>query len=243
MPVLFVHGAWHGAWCWEPALTLLAGRGVQAGAVDLPGHGDDTGPLGDLHGDAEAVAAALDKFDVPGLLVGHSYGGIVVTEAGTHPAVAELLYIAAFNLDAGESAMSAATSLSDALDVDHAGRPDALASLQVDDAGVSTVEPGGARVLFYNDCTDDVADWAVARLGSHPMSTMRQTPAAVAWRQRPSKYAVCTRDNVVHPAIQRALAARVDHTVEWDTSHSPFLSRPELVADEVVAIVRRLSST
>src|SRR5271165_2895827 len=62
-PVLLVHGAWHGGWCWGPVQTALAGRGVRAVAVDLPGHGDDHGALGDLHGDAARVRAALDTFD------------------------------------------------------------------------------------------------------------------------------------------------------------------------------------
>ncbi len=230
-PVLLVHGAWHGAWCWEPVVDRLTARDVPVHAIDLPGHGRDAGVLTDLHGDAERVRRTLDGWDEPVVLVGHSYGGVVITEAGVHPCVTDLVYLASFNLDQGESALSAAESASASADLDHADRPDAFSYIHVGDDGMSTVDPEGARLLFYNDCTDDDADWAVARLGPHPMANLEQTPAAVAWRQRSSTYAVCTLDNIVHPGLQRILAGRADRVVEWPTGHSPFLSRPDLVAD------------
>jgi len=230
-PVVLVHGAWHGAWCWEPVVADLSARGVDAVAVELPGHGADPGPLTDLHGDAARVRAVLDDFDSPVVLVGHSYGGVVITEAGEHPNAAHLVYIASFNLDDGESAMSAAATESAAAGVDHSGRPDALSYVRTADDGATTIDPDGARILFYNDCTPEVADWAVARLGPQPMATLSQSPAAVAWKGRPSTYALCTEDNIVHPELQRVLARRATHVVEWPTGHSPFLSRPDLVAD------------
>jgi pimeloyl-ACP methyl ester carboxylesterase len=235
-PVLLVHGAWHGAWCWEQVIAGLAGRDILGVAVDLPGHGADSGVLSDLHGDAERVRHALDGFTEPVILVGHSYGGVVITEAGTHPNTSHLVYIASFNLDDGESAMSAAVSESATLD--HADRPDVLGHVHVTPDGSSTVDDEGARMLFYNDCPDDIADWAVARLGPQRIETLSQAPRAVAWRQRPSTYAVCTADNIVHPGLQRALARRADNTVEWPTGHSPFLSRPELVVDLLAQVAQ-----
>ena len=217
-------------------MAALSARGIPAVAIDLPGHGDDTRALNDLHGDADEVRDALDQFDEPVVLVGHSYGGIVNTEAGVHANVAELVYLAAFNVDDGESAMSAAVRQSLAAGLDHSGRPDAIAQIHVDEDGVSTIRPAGARMLFYNDCSDDVADWAVARLGPHPMANLGQTPDAVAWRHKPSTYAVCTLDNIVHPDLQRMLARRADRVVEWPTGHSPFLSRPDLVVDLLAAL-------
>jgi pimeloyl-ACP methyl ester carboxylesterase len=198
-------------------VALLTDRHVRATAIDLPGHGADGGPLGDLHGDAERVRSVLDGFDEDVVLVGHSYGGAVITEAGAHPRAAHLVYIASFNLDEGESAMTAAMAMTEAAAIDHSGRPDALAAFQVAEDGTSSIDPEGARVLFYNDCPDDVAVWAVARLGLQPMETLSQVPAAVAWRHRPSTYAVCLADNVVHPALQQILARRADHVVAWPT--------------------------
>ena len=233
---MLVHGAWHGAWCWEPVLSLLAEQSVDAVAVELPGHGADPGPLSDLHGDAARVREVLDGLDGPAVLVGHSYGGVVITEAGAHRNVAHLVYIASFNLDATESAMSAAMAETEAASIDHSGRPDALSFVRDAGDGATTIDPEGARVLFYDDCPPEVADWAVSRLGRQPMQTLSQSPAAVAWRDRPSTYALCTLDNIVHPELQRVLARRATHTVEWPTSHSPFLSRPDLVADLVAEL-------
>ena len=71
--VVLVHGAWHGAWCWSALQAELDQRGIASIAVDLPGHGASTAPLGDLHGDAAAVAAVVDRIDGDVVLVGHSY--------------------------------------------------------------------------------------------------------------------------------------------------------------------------
>jgi pimeloyl-ACP methyl ester carboxylesterase len=237
-PILLVHGAWHGGWCWEPVVAALAERDVGSLAIDLPGHGTDGGALTDLHGDAEWVRSVLDGFSEPVILVGHSYGGVVITEAGVHAGVSNLVYIASFNLDEGESAMGAAVAESEAANLDHDDRPDVLAHLHVAPDGTCSIDREGARVLFYNDCPDDVATWAMDRLGPQPMETLSQTPQAVAWRHRTSTYVVCSLDNIVHPDLQRILARRADRVVEWPTGHSPFLSRPDLVADFLAELAR-----
>src|SRR5207302_1944698 len=103
--VVLVHGAWHGSWCWGRVMPLLRDAGVDTTAVDLPSRSD---PLGDLHGDAAHVRSVLDASAGEVVLVGHSYGGAVITGAGTHDAVAHLVYLCAFALDKGESCMAAA---------------------------------------------------------------------------------------------------------------------------------------
>ena len=79
--VLLIHGAWHGAWCWAPLQAQLDERGIASMAIDLPGHGASLLPLGDLHGDAAHVADVVSALDRRVILVGHSYGGAVITEA------------------------------------------------------------------------------------------------------------------------------------------------------------------
>ena len=102
--VVLVHGAWHGAWCWSALQAELDQRGIASIAVDLPGHGASTAPLGDLHGDAAAVAAVVDRIDGDVVLVGHSYGGGVISVAGAlSPRVRHLVYLAAYVLDATDS--------------------------------------------------------------------------------------------------------------------------------------------
>lgn len=236
--VVLVHGAWHGAWCWDAVVQELEHRSVPVTAIDLPGHGADHGALTDLHGDAAQVCEHLDRIDGPVVLVGHSYGGAVVTEAGVHPKVEHLVYVAAFNLDADETVMTAAAGDPEAATIDHAGRPDPRDYLEPAGEGATTVTADGARVMLYNTCPADVAEWATKRLSPQSMASFEQTPAAVGWRAHTSTYVVCTHDNIVHPDLQRIIARRATTTVEWPTDHSPFLSHPGLVADLLAGLSR-----
>jgi pimeloyl-ACP methyl ester carboxylesterase len=240
--VVLVHGAWHGAWCWERVVPGLADRGVEVTAIDLPGHGDDPGSLTDLHGDAQRVREVLDAGTGPVLLVGHSYGGAVISEAGGHDRVRELVFLAALPLDADETCLSAATSDPATAAISHEGRPTLGAALAVADDGTSSVKPELAAELFYGDCDDATAAWAIARLGPHRLDAMQQQPAAVAWRTKPSTYAVCADDLAIHPDLQRVLSKRCATAVEWPASHSPFLSRPELVVDLLAEVAGRVRS-
>lgn len=227
--VVLVHGAWHGAWCFDRVMPLLEKAGVPAVAVDLPGHGDDPGPLTDLHGDAERVREVLDGIDGDVVLLGHSYGGAVVTEAGVHPAVRHVVYLCAMVPDADESAASVAMENSAGLS--HEGRPAFTGQTVSNPDGTVSLSAAGAANFLYNDCDPDTVEWAVAELGPQPMGNLAQSPDAVAWRERPSTYVVCTDDMIVHPGLQQFLAGRCTQTREWPTSHSPFLSRPELVSE------------
>lgn len=235
---MLVHGAWHGAWCFERVLPLLAAAGVDAVAIDLPGHGDHPGPFTDLLGDASAVEAELDALAAAGraddgiVLLGHSYGGAVVTQAGVHPAVGQLVYLCAFALDDGESVASAAPAEASALS--HEGRPDLSQAMVVDDDGVSTLPPDGAAECFYNLCDEATVAWAVGRLGGQPLANLVAGPTRIAWRERPATYVVCSEDLAVHPGLQRILAARCASSVEWPVGHSPFASHPRLLADLLI---------
>ena len=229
--IVLVHGAWHGAWCWDRVTPLLREQGHQVIAVDLPGHGADGGPLVDLHGDAAAVQAALDRVGGEALLVGHSYGGAVITEAGTHPAVRRLVYIAAFCVDDTEGCASALADDPEALAISHEGRPNLAHAFVLDDEGRSTLTAEGAAACLYNECDRASIDWALERLDPHPLLNLTQAPGAVAWRDRPSTYVVCEHDMAVHPDLQRLLARRCDDVVTWPLDHSPFLCDPARVAD------------
>jgi pimeloyl-ACP methyl ester carboxylesterase len=226
--VVLVHGAWHGAWCFDRLLPLLRDAAVPTIPVDLPGHGDDPGPWADLHGDAARVGEVLDGIDGDAVLLGHSYGGAVITEAGVHRAVAHLVYLCAFALDAGESC--AAAVVTEAAALSHEGRPNLADAFVGHPDGTTTLTPAGAATCLYNDCDADTVDWAVAHLGPQPMANLGQHPSAVAWRQRPSTYVVCADDQAVHPGLQQILARRCTHRRLWPTGHSPFASRPALLA-------------
>lgn len=241
--VVLVHGAWHGAWCWEPVVQGLTAAGVPAVAVDLPGHGADAGPLGDLHADAARVTEELDQVDGPVVLVGHSYGGAVITAAGSHSAVERLVYLAALALDDGETCVSAAADEAAAAAISHAGRPNLAGGFVPGEDGSITLDAAVATAALYNQCDEETVAWAIARLGPHPLGAFQQAPASVAWRTHPSTYVVCSNDLAIHPDLQRLMAKRCTTTVEWESDHSPFLSHPELVIDLLVDHARGRPST
>jgi pimeloyl-ACP methyl ester carboxylesterase len=229
--VVLVHGAWHGAWCWERVVPALTERGLRVVALDLPGHGADTGEMTDLAGDAAMVAETLDRLGEPAVLVGHSYGGTVITEAGEHPAVDHLVFIAALVLDSGESCSTVATRESKDAGISYEGRPNFGKGFINGPRDTVTLEPKIAAACLFNDCDEATVAWALERLGPHPLANLQQSPRRVAWRTKPSTYAICNEDLVIHPGLQRILAARCTASSSWPTGHSPYLSHPELIVD------------
>ena len=232
--IVLVHGAWHGAWAWQRVVPLLASAGVECTALDLPGHGEDGGPFGDLHSDAARVRERLDELGGDIVLVGHSYGGAVITEAGLHPAVQHLVYVAAFALEVGESCVSAATAEVEAGRISHEGRPNLGAGFIMSTSDLITLDPSSAAECLYNDCDTDAIDWAIGHLGPQPLITLQGEPKVAAWHTKPSTYVVCANDMAVHPDLQRIMAGRCSSVIEWPTDHSPFLCRPDLVAELLV---------
>jgi pimeloyl-ACP methyl ester carboxylesterase len=226
--VVLVHGAWHGAWCWERVIPLLDAAAVPLIVVDLPSVSHDNATL---HDDADYVRGALDSIDGDAVLLGHSYGGAVISAAGVHPHVAHLVYLCGFALDVGESAQRNSLKGGD-------GPSDLGAALVVGD-GVLTVDPDRAIAAFYHDCAPDVAAAAIDRLRPQSLAALAGEVEAAAWRDKPATYVVCTEDRSLPVALQRSNAARVGESVDWPTSHSPFLSRPELVADLLVELSAR----
>ena len=224
--IMLVHGAWHGSWCWAPLRDVLAARGIASAAVDNP---SVTNPGSDLAADGDNLRSALDAIDGPVVLVGHSYGGAVISDAGAHPNVEQLVYLSVFALDAGESVMQ--NQLTGGEDVK-------LGEAMVFGDGVVSVEPDRVIEFFYHDCTPEVADAAAAQLKPMSMAAMAGAARAAAWREKRSTYVVCTDDRAIPVALQRASAARTSSIVEMPTSHSPFLSRPELLADVLTECCR-----
>jgi len=231
--VVLVHGAWHGAWCYARVVEGLGDRGVRSVAVDLPGHGDSGEPLGDLHQAATAVRGAIDRVGGPVVLVGHSFGGMVVTEAGAHPNVRHLAYLCAFMPDEGESLAALVGSVADP------GLKAELHTLPGEREGEVRINPEFARELFYADAPDEEVERAIARLCPESAPAIGQAPAAIAWHDRPSTYAICTDDRAILRPLQLQMARHATETAEWPTSHSPFLSRPDLVVDVLAELAAR----
>ena len=214
--VVLVHGAWHGAWCWDKVVALLDANGVATTAFDLP--------LSSYDDDVKATAEVLNGVDGPVVLCGHSYGGAVITAAGHHPSVTHLVYLTAFACDEGESLIATATD--EALPATDLG-----SALVVDEDQMVTVADAAKVDTFYHDCEPGDAADAIAHLRPTSMSCFTTSLGLPAWRTKPSTYIVCTEDRAIHPALQRHMATRCTTSVEWATAHSPFLNRPDLVAD------------
>jgi pimeloyl-ACP methyl ester carboxylesterase len=214
---VLVHGLWHGGWAWDAVRAHLAGRGVDAVAPDLP--------MRTLAEDTAVLRGVLDDLPGPAVLVGHSYGGAVVTAAGDHPAVRSVVYVAAFALEETESISRVAP------DVEIA--PTRLGdALRFSDDGTQVLlDPVPGRQVLYGGTPEPVATAALARLRPVGRAVFSARPDAVAWRHRRAVYAICTGDECVAPELQRLMAARCDEHLAWDSDHSPAASHPELVAD------------
>jgi pimeloyl-ACP methyl ester carboxylesterase len=223
--VVLVHGAWHGAWCWDQVVERLDRRGVPSLALDLPGHGDSREPLGDLGTDAAALRGVLDGLDAA-VVCGHSYGGAVISDGAAHPAARHLVYLAALLLDVGESCSASAAS---APPSDEPGLLDG--AIQAGPDGQVALDPSLAPAALYGDCAPADVERAVAHLGPQAYASLTAPAAHAAWREVPSTYVVCRDDRAIPASMQRQLATRAETVLEWPTSHSPFLSRPDLVAD------------
>jgi pimeloyl-ACP methyl ester carboxylesterase len=214
--VVLVHGAWHGAWCWDPVVEELRRGGVAVTAVELP--------LTGLDDDVRVGRAAVEAMGPDTVLVGHSYGGLVISGAAAGlPSVRRLIYVAAFLCQAGDDAAALLAE---------SGSP-LLDSVAVSDTGV-TVDPLRAHHLFYGDSDEETARALIARFRPMPLEPMVQGDHP-AWTTIPSTYVVCTGDRALPPEFQRRMAGRADEVVEVPTDHSPFVGRPGRLAEIVVA--------
>jgi pimeloyl-ACP methyl ester carboxylesterase len=229
MRVVFVHGACvrDGAWWWARVSALLAAEGVGSVAVRLPSCGE----TGDGSPGAGGPGLAADVAEVrgvlrgggPAVLVGHSYGGIVATAAADGVAeAAHLMYISSFLLAEGEALAG----------VGGGGEPAPYLDFSTD--GTFGVRREVTRELFLHDCDAEAVDGALARLTRQTAAVTTEPLPAATWRRLPTTYLVCAEDRATPPDLQRAHAARATRVRELPTGHHPFLSRPDLVAAEVL---------
>lgn len=237
---VLVHGAWHGGWCWEPVVEELERRGHEARTIDLPSRAN---PAGDLHGDAQAVRELVESVDRPVVLVGHSYGGAVITDASAGSAgVKHLVYLTAVVPDVDDSVMEAPARAAEEAGDESAGQPapadDAAADvMELHDDGTMSCRAERAVDLFYHDCDPAVAARAVAALVAQPVMTFSQAPKGAGWKEHPSTYVVCTDDHILDEPSQRNFARRCGDVVVLETSHSPFFSDPAGVADVIARLI------
>jgi pimeloyl-ACP methyl ester carboxylesterase len=207
--------------------------GLRTAAVELPSCGPLTGPppAGDLSADVEAVRAAAANGPV--VLVGSSYGGMVITAAaGSLPHLAHLVYVSAMLPAAGESVADLAAA-------DDDGAPGWLAPREDGTLGLRP-EVSAERFTehFLTGCDQQAVDGALARIGRQSAAAFTRPPGHAGWIHTPSTAVVCTADRATPPARQRRWAARAGTVVELDAGHHPFLSHPDTLADLIAATAR-----
>jgi pimeloyl-ACP methyl ester carboxylesterase len=220
--VVLVHGAFADGSSWSKVITLLQDKGYNVTAVQLP--------LSSLELDVAATQRALARQDGPVILVGHSWAGVVITEAGTDSKVAGLVYVAAFAPDQGENVGDLGKAYPP---------PPALAAPNVDAQGFLTLSPDAFK-KFGSDLPARDALGAAAVQGPINAAAFAAHVSNVAWRSKPSWYIVSTLDQAIAPDEERFFAKRMKATTtELKASHVSMLSQPKAVAGVIMDAATR----
>jgi pimeloyl-ACP methyl ester carboxylesterase len=218
--VVFVHGFWGGAAHWAKVIVGLNGRGGYAlHAVE--------NPLTSLSDDAERTKKMVNQIDGPVLLVGHSYGGAVITEAGDLPNVVGLVYVAAFAPDAGESLG----------EISGWRASPGAANVAPDSDGYLWINKEKFGESFCQDLPEDEALVMAVTQKAPVGSTFGDTVSEPAWKTKPVWYQVSTEDRMINPDTERQMAERMKprETIELAASHASLASQPT----EIVALIER----
>jgi pimeloyl-ACP methyl ester carboxylesterase len=213
--IVIVHGAWADGSSWSKVIPLLQARGLHVVAVQ--------NPLTSLVDDVAATKRAIALQDGPVLLVGHSYGGVVITEAGNDPRVVGLVYVAALAPSDGESVASVTKPFP----------PAPLGSeVRADTEGFLTVTPKGIAEDFAQDLPDKEKQLLTATQGPTAAAVFGATITTAAWKSKPSWCVIASNDRAVSPELEKAEAAAMKATsITVPSSHAAILSHPKEVAD------------
>ncbi|WP_313054701.1 alpha/beta hydrolase [Pseudomonas lopnurensis] len=222
--VVLVHGAFADGSGWRGVYDELTGRGYRVTIVQ--------NPLTSLDEDVAATKRILDRQEGPTLLVGHSYGGTVITQAGVDPKVAGLVYVSALAPDVGESTGSQFKDIPPP--------PEFVIEKQLDGYGFVNLEK--FQLGFAGDTNQ--ADAAFLRDSQVPinMAIFDTKVTQAAWRNKPSWAVIARQDKAIDPQLLRHTAKRIGATIEEvDASHVLFLTQPKAVADAVDRAARGAS--
>ncbi|MDR3713505.1 MAG: alpha/beta hydrolase [Puia sp.] len=212
--VVLVHGAFADGSGWKALYRVLTQKGYQVTAVQ--------NPLTSLEDDVAATKLVLDNQDGPAVLVGHSWGGAVITEAGNHPKVAALVYVSAFQPDNGESALQWLMTAPPAPE---------NGVLPPDDKGIVYYDKAKYHAGFCADIPKEEAEFMYASQGAFYAKGFTTPITHAAWRDKPAFACIATEDKSIAPEIQRAMYKRSNtRSADVKGSHVIFMSQPEAVA-------------
>jgi pimeloyl-ACP methyl ester carboxylesterase len=220
--VVLVHGAFADGSCWSEVIRLLQGHGVKVVSVQ--------NPLASLSGDVSATHRVVDQQTTPVVLVAHSWGGVVITEAGMNPKVTSLVYVAAFAPDVGDSVFGLLQAFP---------RPPWLAGIVQDSGGYQTLGEETFLNYFAPGLPLRQARTLFAVQGPTFGGTLTDRTSMAAWRSKPSTYVVAEDDQIIPPELQRAMASRIRaRTTSVAAGHLVILTHPAKVAQAILAAVR-----
>ncbi|MEC5384446.1 alpha/beta hydrolase [Uliginosibacterium sp. H3] len=224
--IVFVHGAWADGSSWNDVIPLLLDKGLTVVSVQ--------NPLSSLADDVAATRRAIDLQPGPVLLVGHSWGGVVITEAGRHEKVAGLVYVAAFGPDEGES-VSALLGNKDI------PPPAGLGGVYPDATGYLWQKPENIAEHFAQDVSPAQKKLIAATQNPIFAKCFDEKVGAPAWKTKPSWYILAAQDHMIPPAAQKLFATRMNASLTTlDTSHVPMLSKPKDVANAIIAAAAKI---
>ncbi|WP_394375926.1 alpha/beta hydrolase [Stutzerimonas frequens] len=222
--VVIVHGAFADGSDWAKVVPILQSEGVGVTVVQ--------NPLTSLADDVAATRRAIDNQSGDVVLVGHSWGGSVISEAGDHEKVSALVYVAAFAPDAGQTSGEQGKGYP---------TPPGLSQLKTDSSGFIYLTPEGMAKDFAQDLPTEQTAVMTATQGPIKASAFEDRTTVAAWKTKPSWYVLATQDRMIHPQLQRSAAKRIGATlVELGTSHVPQQSQPAKVAEVILQAVRRI---
>lgn len=233
---VLVHGAWHGAWCWNKVVPVLEATGHRVITPELPGSGEDPTPASEvtLEAYANKLVEVLDQQDEKVIMLGHSMGGMAISAAAElrPEKVAGLVYLSGFLPKSGQSLLSLEESNP------HSSVPPALVP---DKEGITgSLKPEMIRDLFYHDCNDEDFDFAVAHFHDQALAPLA-TPVILSeenFGSVPRYYIELLADRAIHIEMQRQMiaASPCKAVFSIDSSHSPFYSKTDELVETLLKI-------
>ena len=223
--VVLVHGAWADGSTWSQLIPLLQGKGLNVVAVQ--------NPLTSLADDIATTRQALDRLQGPVVLVGWSYGGAVITEAGQNDNVKALVYVAAFALSEGMSVNQTASDYPP---------PSGFNHVQADEKGFLTLTLEGVQQHLAQDVAPEQTKVIFATQHPTQAKNFDDKVSAAAWREKPSWYVVSEQDRMIQPDLQTAMAQKISANVtSLQTGHAPHISRPSDVAKVIFEAIAHIA--
>jgi pimeloyl-ACP methyl ester carboxylesterase len=223
--IVFCHGIWADGTCFSKLIPALRADGHEVIAAQYN--------LDTAQTDVDSVIRCLGRVSSPAILVGHSYGGAVITAAGTDDRVAGLVYIAALAMDETETAASQQAKFP---------TTEAFGQIEVADGRIWLLPEGIEE--FAGDLSEPEKQVVWAAAAPPAVGLFDEKLPGVAWRTKPSAYIVAAQDHAVHPELERSSATRMGATTyEVESSHVPMLSHPDIVLEAIRNLVSSIAGS